>query len=87
MTPEVGMISLIVAIVVHALVLLFKSPKEVNSEMAKRLGDVEQDHELLARRFERHDEVVKNLIEAINRLTSRIDKLEPYYRPPGRRGN
>lgn len=76
------------SVFVYTVAWFFKTPKEVHGELAKQLGDVREDHELLARRFERHDEVVKNLIQALDRLTTRIDRLEPYLaKPNGRRGN
>lgn len=87
------LIGIIVAVAGNALVQLFrlmKSPKEVSSELADKLTEVAKDHELLARRFERHDEIVKNLINALDRLTLRIDRLEPHIgaKPPNgnRRG-
>jgi hypothetical protein len=88
MSPnELLILGLIFAIVGHAVITLFKSPKTINDELAKSLVEVKEDHEALARRFERHDEVVKNLIQALDRLTMRIDRLEPYLmKPTGRRG-
>lgn len=84
----IAVYTLAASVIVHSVAWFFKSPKEAQGELAKQLGDVREDHELLARRFERHDEVVKNLIQALDRLTTRIDRLEPYMaKPNGRRGN
>jgi hypothetical protein len=90
MTQDQLLIGIILAIAGNALVQLFrlmKNPKEINGELSQKLDDVKEDHELLARRFERHDEVVKNLIQALDRLTQRIDRLEPHLaKPNGPRG-
>lgn len=80
----IAVFTLAVGVFLH----LFKSPKEVNGELTQALRSVTKDHELLARRFERHDAVVQNLTSAVERLTTRIDKIEPYLakQPNGRRG-
>lgn len=85
----IAVFTLAVSVFIHSVAWFFKTPKESQGELAKRVGDVEDDHELLARRFERHDEVVKNLIQALDRLTTRIDRLEPHLaaKTNARRGN
>jgi len=85
MTQEQLLVGIILAIVGHGVVQLFgmmKSPKEVSGEIINEVRAVRSDHELLARRFERHDEIVKNLINALDRLTLRIDRLEPHLVKP-----
>lgn len=78
--------TLALSIVGLGVLWLFKTPKEVNGELATALRTVTQDHELLARRFERHDEAVKNLTAAVERLTVRFDRFEPAAHPTqGRR--
>lgn len=91
MSPEsiAAVILLALAIVGHSFAVWLKTPKEINGELASALRAVTSDHELLARRFERHDEAVKNLTAAVERLTGRIDRIEPYITrtPNGRRGD
>lgn len=57
------------------LLSIYKSPRDVSNEMGARLTAVENDHELLARRFERHDVAVLNLTEAVKGLTVEMSKL------------
>lgn len=83
----IAVYTLAASVFIHSVAWLFKTPKEVNGELTAALRDVKEDHELLARRFERHDEAVKNLTQAVDRLTTRIDKIEPYLaKTNGRRG-
>lgn len=86
---SIALIALAVSIFGAGLLHFFKSPKEINGELASALRAVTSDHELLARRFERHDEAVKNLTAAVERLTGRIDRIEPHITraPHGRRGD
>lgn len=87
-TLEYILLGLIVAIVAHGVVLLFKSPKEVNSDLQNKIETMHEDLIAQGRQGARHDEVIKHLIVSIERLTNKIDKLEPYLaKPPhGRQG-
>lgn len=86
MTPtELMILSLVIAIAGHAVVMFMKSPKEAIKELTAAVAEIREDHELLARRFERHDVIAAKLEQALDRLTQRIDRLEPFVKRP--RGN
>ena len=84
LTPlEVILVGVLLAIVGHGLIVLFRSPKEIWERIEERQDEIEDKHNGLAKLFERHDEVSKNLIRALDRLTDRVDKLEPRLRRNG----
>jgi len=78
--------TLILAIVGHGIVVLYRSPKDLFRAIEAKIDELEDNHTTLDRMLTRHDEVVKNLVGAIDRLTQRIDRLEPHIRQPNRRG-
>ncbi len=90
MEPQaVAIFVLAVAVMGHTLAYWVKSPKEVNSEQAEQLRAINTELKVQGTLSTRHDEAIKNLIVSIDRLTNRIDKLEPILRttpPHGRRG-
>lgn len=57
----------------------FRSPKESQGAIERRLTNVEALHTALALRFEgsysRHDQALENLTVVVERLTSRIERL------------
>ena len=84
---EVLLAGVILAIVGHGIIVLYRSPKEAVQGHRGKDRWLEDNHATLDRMLTRHDEVVKNLVSAIDRLTHRIDKIEPHIRQPGgRRG-
>ena len=84
---EVLLAGVILAIVGHGIIVLYRSPKELFKAIEEKIDELEDNHTTLDRMLTRHDEVVKNLVSAIDRLTHRIDKIEPHIRQPGgRRG-
>lgn len=84
-----AIVALAVSVISAGFLYFIKSPKQINGELAAAIRSVTTDHELLARRFERHDEAVKGLTKAVDRLTERIDRIEPHLarKPNGRRGD
>ena len=72
------------SILIYAVLWFFKSPKEVNSELSLQIAAIRSTQEANANVQARHDERIQALIISINRLTERIDKLEPYLKPNGR---
>lgn len=74
---EFLIVCLILSIVAHAISVLMKSPKEAIRELTMALTELREDHTELARRFERHDVINAGLTSALDRLTARIDRLEP----------
>jgi type II secretory pathway component PulJ len=83
---EVLLAGVILAIIGHGIIVLYRSPKELFNAIEEKMVELEDNHTTLDRMLTRHDEVVKNLVGAIDRLTQRIDRIEPYIKPPGRRG-
>lgn len=75
---EFLIICLILSIIGHAVSILMKSPKEAIRELTAAVKELREDHEDLSRRFERHDVIASGLQHALERLTARIDRLEPY---------
>ena len=82
---EYLLIALIVTIIGHGLVVLYRSPKELFKAIEDRQREQDEDHQTLDRMLTRHDEVIKNLALSIDRLAQRIDRLEPYVKPPNHR--
>lgn len=72
--------SLLLAFVGAVILWFFVSPKEQGNMMATRLNTLELAHQQLALRFEgshaRHDESLENLTHAIERLASKIERIE-----------
>ncbi len=64
----------------HAVVWLFKTPKESANEMAKRMDDLEDEHHALDKNFtgfaERMFGEIKHLSDAINRLSAVIGRQD-----------
>lgn len=85
---EILLAGVILAIVGHGIIVLYRSPKELFRAIEEKIDELESNHTTLDRMLNRHDEVVKNLVGAIDRLTQRIDRLEPFVRqqPHNRRG-
>jgi hypothetical protein len=79
------LVGLIIVIASNALVQflrLVKTPKEVNSGQASQIAAIRDELQEKAEQSARHDEILKHLIAAINRLTERIDRLEPMMARP-----
>jgi uncharacterized coiled-coil protein SlyX len=83
---EYLLVGLIVAIVGHGIIVIYRSPKELFRAIEDRQREQDDNHQTLDRMLTRHDEVIKNLALSIDRLTQRIDRLEPYVKPRPSRG-
>lgn len=81
---ELLLVGVILSILGHGVVMIVRSPKEIFKQLEGKIEEIEENHASLDRMLTRHDEAMKNLASSIDRLTARIDRLEP--RPPGRRG-
>ncbi len=83
---ELLLAGIILAIAGHALAVIYRSPAQLFKVIEDKIDELEENHVTLDRMLTRHDEAMKNLAGAIDRLTQRIDRIEPYIKPQGRRG-
>lgn len=84
---EVLLAGVILAIVGHGIIVLYRSPAQLFKAIEEKLEELERNHNTLDRITTRQDEAMKNLTASINGLSSRIDRLEPYVRQGARRGS
>lgn len=85
---EILLAGVILAIVGHGIVVLYRSPAQLFKAIEEKLEELEKNHNTLDRITTRQDEAMKNLTNSINGLSARIDRLEPYikHQRPIRRG-
>lgn len=80
----IAVYALVFAILAHGMVWFFKSPKEVDGELALEIKELRQQTRLNGDLISRHDERIKALIESLDRLTARLDGIDPKRRTPRR---
>lgn len=84
MTTADAILTLAGSILIYAVLWFFKSPKEVSGELADQIAAIREDQQESKELTARHDERILALIRSIDRLTERIDRLEPPNRQNGR---
>ena len=85
---EILLAGVILSIIGHGIIVLYRSPKELFKAIEAKIDELEDNHTTLDRLMTRHDEAMKNLTTSINGLSNRIDRLEPYIKQqPHRRGS
>ena len=78
-TGTLALLGIALGLLGNAVIHLFKSPKETNRDMERRVGMLESLHTTLALNFEgsrsRHDEALENLTNAVERLTDKFERF------------
>ncbi len=76
---EVALWGLIIAVIGHAVVMFFKTPKEQNQELSTRISTLESwaaaMRETVAATFARHDTVINHLAEQLEHFAESMDNM------------
>lgn len=74
------MVGVAVAILAHAITMLFKTPKEYHGELNAEMREMKREHRVLCEQFSRMDETLRGLTKSLDALSGNFrDFTKQFY--------